>query len=133
MDTAKSGLIWAANKAQSQHNFAIDLSNRVVYSSMIFDFFPHTSSFQICQALGPLILLKEHTPLVGLVSIVGHSIGKQSYTLKNAQLVSSLQTSCHKSVHKLLQVCSQAVNKFSLHCLLPVVATSLEQAVNCNF
>ena len=52
---------------------------------------------------------------------------------KNAQLVSSLQTSCHKSVHKLLQVCSQVVNKFSLHCLLPVVATSLEQVVNCNF
>jgi hypothetical protein len=41
------------------------------------------------------------------------------YTRKNAQVVTGLQTSCYKSVHKL---CS--------HCLFPVVVTSLEQAVN---
>jgi hypothetical protein len=40
------------------------------------------------------------------------------YTRKNAQVVTSLQTSCYKSVHKL-----------SSHCLFPVVGTSWEQAV----
>jgi hypothetical protein len=39
-------------------------------------------------------------------------------------------TSCYKSANKLLQICSQAVNKLSSHCLFPVVATSLKQAVN---
>ena len=32
--------------------------------------------------------------------------------------------------NKLLQVCSQAVDKMCSHCLFPVVVTSLEQAVN---
>jgi DNA/RNA-binding domain of Phe-tRNA-synthetase-like protein len=32
--------------------------------------------------------------------------------------------------HKLLQICSQAVDKLCSHCLFPVVVTSLEQAVN---
>ena len=41
------------------------------------------------------------------------------YTHKNAQVVTCLQTSCYKSIHKL---CS--------HCLFLVVVTSLEQAVN---
>ena len=31
--------------------------------------------------------------------------------------------------HKLLQICSQAVDKLCSHCLFPVVTTSLEQAV----
>jgi hypothetical protein len=34
-----------------------------------------------------------------------------------------------KNAH-LLQVCSQAVDKMFLHCVFPVVVTSLEQAVN---
>jgi hypothetical protein len=41
------------------------------------------------------------------------------YTRKNAQIITSLQTSCYKSVHKM-----------SKRCLFPVVVTSLEQAVN---
>ena len=44
-------------------------------------------------------------------------------TRKNAQVVTGLQT-------KLLQICSQAVNKLPSHCLFPVVATSLDQAIN---
>jgi hypothetical protein len=35
----------------------------------------------------------------------------------------------HVKTHKLLQTCSQAVDKLCSHCLFPVV-TSLEQAVN---
>ena len=35
------------------------------------------------------------------------------------------RTTCNKSANKLLQVCSQAVNKMSSHCLFPVVETSL--------
>jgi hypothetical protein len=39
-------------------------------------------------------------------------MGLEHYTRKNAQLVTSLQTSCYKSVHKLLQAChSQLVHK----------------------
>jgi hypothetical protein len=48
-----------------------------------------------------------------------------AYTRKNAQVVTSLQTS-----YKLLQICSQAVNKLCSHCLFPVVVTGLDQAVN---
>ena len=36
----------------------------------------------------------------------------------------------HVKTHKLLQICSQAVDKLSSHCLFPVVVTSLEQAVS---
>jgi hypothetical protein len=43
------------------------------------------------------------------------------YTRKNAQVVTGLQTSCYKSVHKLSTSCLR---------LFPVVGTSLEQAVN---
>ncbi len=39
------------------------------------------------------------------------------------------RTTCNKSANKLLQVCSQAVNKMSSHCLFPVVETSLWQLV----
>ena len=46
-----------------------------------------------------------------------------TYTHKNAQ-VTSLQTSCYKSVHM------QPVDKLCSHCLFLVVVTSLEQAVN---
>ena len=34
------------------------------------------------------------------------------------------------TANKLLQICSQAVDKLCSHCLFPVVGTSLEQAVN---
>ena len=45
------------------------------------------------------------------------------YTRKNAQLVTSLRTSCYKSVHKLSTSCVRtACSQF--------VVTSLEQAVN---
>jgi hypothetical protein len=40
------------------------------------------------------------------------------------------RTSCYKSANKLLQICSQAVDKLCSHCLFPVIVTSLEQAVN---
>jgi hypothetical protein len=40
------------------------------------------------------------------------------------------RTSCSRSANKLLQVCSQAVDKLCSHCLFPVAVTSLEQAVN---
>ena len=46
------------------------------------------------------------------------------YTRKNAQVAAGLQTI------KLLQICSQVVDKLCSHCLFPVVVTSLEQAVN---
>ena len=42
---------------------------------------------------------------------------------KNTQVVTSRQTSCYKYV-------KQAVNKLCSHCLFPVVATNLDQAVN---
>ena len=45
------------------------------------------------------------------------------YTHKNAQVVTSLQTSCNKSVHKLSTSCVRTA------CSLFVV-TSLEQVVN---
>ena len=63
------------------------------------------------------------------------------YTRKNAQVVTGLQTSYHKSVHKLStslqtscnksanklsQVCSQAVNKLCSHCLFPVCCNKFE-------
>jgi hypothetical protein len=45
------------------------------------------------------------------------------YTRKNAQVVTSLQTSCYTSVHKLSTSCARtACSQF--------VVTSLEQAVN---
>jgi hypothetical protein len=53
---------------------------------------------------------------VGLVTLV--------YTRQNAQVVTGL------SANKLLQICSQAVDKLCSHCLFPVVVTSVEQAVN---
>jgi hypothetical protein len=59
-----------------------------------------------------------------------HDCSGSPYTRNNAQIVTSLQTSCNKSANKLLQICSQAVNKLCSHCLFPVVVTSLEQAVN---
>ena len=48
------------------------------------------------------------------------------YTRKNAQAVTSLQTSCYKSANKLSQVCSQAVNKLCSHCLFPVCCNKFE-------
>ncbi len=45
------------------------------------------------------------------------------YTRKNAQVVTGLQTSCYKSVHKLSASCVRTVCSH-------VVATSFEQAVN---
>ena len=49
----------------------------------------------------------------------------EMYTRKNAQVATDLQTSCNKSVHKLLTRCIRtACSKF--------VGTSLEQAVD-NF
>ena len=43
-------------------------------------------------------------------------------------------TSCYRSANKLLQICSQAVDKLCSHCLFPVVVTILDQDVNnlCN-
>ena len=41
------------------------------------------------------------------------------------ELHTQKRTTCNKSANKLLQVCSQAVNKMSSHCLFPVVETSL--------
>jgi hypothetical protein len=40
------------------------------------------------------------------------------------------RTSCYRSANKLLQICSQAVDKLCSHCLFLVVGTSLEQTVN---
>ena len=40
------------------------------------------------------------------------------------------KTSCYRSANKLLQICSQAVDKLCPHYLFPVLVTSLEQAVN---
>jgi hypothetical protein len=45
------------------------------------------------------------------------------YTRKNAQVVTSLQTSCYKAVHKLSTSCVRS------HCLSQVVVTSLKQSV----
>ena len=45
------------------------------------------------------------------------------YTRKNAQVVTSLQTSCNKSVHKLLTSCVHTACSY-------FVVTSLEQVVN---
>jgi hypothetical protein len=38
---------------------------------------------------------------------------------KNTQVVTCLQTSCYRSANKLLQICSQAVDKLCLYCLFP--------------
>ncbi len=46
----------------------------------------------------------------------------RTYTRKNAQVVTGLLTSCHKSVHKLSASCVRITCSH-------VVATSLEQAV----
>jgi exopolysaccharide biosynthesis protein len=46
-----------------------------------------------------------------------------AYTRKNAQVVTSLQTSCHKSVHKLSTSCVRIACS-------QIVVTSLKQAVN---
>jgi hypothetical protein len=46
------------------------------------------------------------------------------YTRKNAQVVTSLQTSSYKSVRKLSTSCVRTASLF------PVVVTSLEQAVD---
>jgi hypothetical protein len=111
----------------------LDISNRGVYSSMIFDFFSTHLFFSDLSDPRSFDSVERTYTLSGPGINCWSFHWETELHSKNAQLVSSLQTSCHKSVHKLLQVCSQAVNKFSLHCLLPVVATSLEQAVNCNF
>jgi hypothetical protein len=46
------------------------------------------------------------------------------YTRKKAQVVTGLQTSYYKSVHKLSTSCVRTA------CMFPLVATSLEQVVN---
>jgi hypothetical protein len=51
-------------------------------------------------------------------------------TTGNKQCEHILLTSCYRSANKLLQRCSQAVDKLCSHCLFPVVGTSLEQVVN---
>ena len=48
-----------------------------------------------------------------------HVIGSECFTRKNAQLLTSLKTSCYKSVHKL-----------STSCLRTACSQLLEQAVN---
>ena len=49
---------------------------------------------------------------------------------QSAHMVIYSSRPTHVKTHKLLQVCSQAVNKLCSHCLFPVVVTSLEQAGN---
>ena len=44
------------------------------------------------------------------------------YTRKNAQVVTSLQTSCYKSANKLLQVCKQVVTSLQTSCQQVVFA-----------
>ena len=50
--------------------------------------------------------------------------------LQDVRFLHVKRTSCYRSANKLLQICSQAVDKLCSHCLFPVVVTSLEQAVN---
>jgi hypothetical protein len=48
----------------------------------------------------------------------------------NHGLARYTRQSCYKSANKLLQICSQAVDKLCSYCLFPVGVTSLKQAVN---
>ena len=49
--------------------------------------------------------------------------GSGNYTRKNAQVVTSLQTSCDKSVHQLSTSCVRTASSW-------LVVTNLEQVVN---
>jgi hypothetical protein len=50
--------------------------------------------------------------------------------MRRTHVVHTSYTSCYKSANKLLQICSQAVDKLCSHCLFPIVVTTLEQDVN---
>ena len=60
-------------------------------------------------------------PLLCQTRVFARALGE--YTHKNAQVVTGLQTSCSKSVHKLSTSCARTACSH-------VVTTSLEQAVN---
>jgi hypothetical protein len=76
----------------------------------------------------PKIRVFTHTVYIGITLVIMHELVVRAwrvslYTRKNAQLVTSLQTSCYKSVHKLSTSCVRtACSQF--------VVTGLEQAVN---
>jgi hypothetical protein len=67
-------------------------------------------------------LLPTCNNLVEVIRLVARLFWQVCYTRKNAQVATSLQTSCCKSVHKLSTSCLS-------HCLFPVVGTSSEPAV----
>ena len=50
-------------------------------------------------------------------------------THKLLQVIIKYYVCMYVCANKLLQICSQAVDKLCSHCLFPVVVTSLEQAV----
>jgi hypothetical protein len=61
-----------------------------------------------------------------LHGLLKHPNNGANYTVSRK----NTQVQCYKTAYKLLQICSQAVDKLCSHCLFPVVVTSLEQAVN---
>ena len=64
--------------------------------------------------------IRKHKPSLSQVAAIWLlPLLSSSYTRKNAQVVTGLQTSC-------LQICSQAVDKLCSHCLFLIVVTSLE-------
>jgi hypothetical protein len=81
---------------------------------------PHYLSLQSCTSSKIIGTTVVHIPSQNNENRGYHVI---TYTRKNAQLVTSLQTSCYKSVHKLSTSCVRtACSQF--------VVTSLKQAVN---
>jgi hypothetical protein len=119
-------------------NKSVELSNLVASCQQAID--NCSTSWEQAVRTHPVDkLLEQHCykSAAGLLQLVRFL---RVYTRTNAQVVTGLQTSCYKSVHKLSTSCfctaccqqvvfAQAVDK-SCYCLFPVVVTSLEQAVN---
>jgi hypothetical protein len=82
------------------------------------------SLFQTCWQLGTSSVYTTCWRLVGRLATIKNVRVLRVYTRKNAKVIN------YGSANKLLQICSQAVNKLCSHCLFPVVGTSLEEAVN---
>ena len=95
-----------------------------------YQFHVHKSFWFVLNYLENIKIIEGVIKLVLYGLVLSFFKQRTTYTRKNAQVVTGLQTSCYRSANKLLQICSQAVNKLCPHCLFPVVVTSLEQAVN---
>jgi hypothetical protein len=77
--------------------------------------------FRVPRSPGYFVKMLSASGFRNLYSTMNTIKRFENYTRKNAQVVTSLQTSCYKSVHKLSTscvhtACSSSCNKFGTSC-----------------